>query len=177
MISVTYFICVYIYIIFKNVKTILSSQAVQKQTIGQICPMGYSLPITWNCCNNHRSTCKNTETWKSTVFTWAHNHNLEWQVSPNYQYFSSGNILYQWGDWGSEGRRAGGQRGRGAVSNLSLLSAATFGQHWDPPFGVTAPVGPDVTSQSIRWSHVVVRPDMACLLASWNREETSSSEL
>lgn len=59
-----------------------------------------------------------------------------------------------------------------AVSN-HLLSAATFGQHRHLPFGVTASAGPDVISQLIKRCHLVVRPDMACLLASSHREESS----
>lgn len=30
---------------FKSVKTVLSSQAIQKQVVGQICPIGHSWPI------------------------------------------------------------------------------------------------------------------------------------
>lgn len=68
----------------------------------------------------------------------------------------------------------GGPREVRAVSNRPLLSAATFGQHRDLPFGVhTASAGLDVISQLIKRSHLVVRRDMAVLLASSHREESS----
>lgn len=148
------FICIYLHIylqIFKDVKTIPSLQAGQKQTVRQICPMGPYVPCNsshiWNYFINSRGTCENSKAWTSTAFVQTHDQDSARRVSPHYLISNKGTLPRR--KWRTRIVCSWWPKGVGTeFLTLLLLRAATFGQHQDPPSGVSflTPVGPDMTS-------------------------------